>query len=71
MPAEPGGPRLGHVWRWDLEPLGPALTRVTHTYGLTNLIDEKRFGRGTKTTARGRLQASLDRLADLAESEQG
>ncbi len=66
-PAEPGGPVLGHVWRWTLEPAGPGRTRVTHTYDWTELTDEKRFPRARATTAE-KLRASLDRLAALAES---
>jgi uncharacterized protein YndB with AHSA1/START domain len=65
-PAEPGQQPIGHLWRWELEPSGPASTRVTQTYDWTELTDEKRFERARSTTA-GRLQASLDRLAELAE----
>jgi uncharacterized protein YndB with AHSA1/START domain len=65
-PAEPGREPPGHLWRWELEPAGPSGTRVTHTYDWTRLTDEKRFPRARSTTA-GRLQASLDRLAALAE----
>ncbi|UQU63517.1 SRPBCC family protein [Couchioplanes caeruleus] len=65
-PAEPGRPTLGHLWRWELEELGPELTRVTHTYDWTQLTDEKRLPRARATTA-DKLQASLDRLATLAE----
>ena len=65
-PAEPGQRPPGHLWRWDLEPAGPAGTRVTHTYDWTQLTDEKRLARARATTA-DRLQASLDRLAALAE----
>src|ERR1700691_6755927 len=28
-PAEPGQQPPGHLWRWELQPLGPSLTRVT------------------------------------------
>jgi uncharacterized protein YndB with AHSA1/START domain len=66
MPAEPGQPPPGHLWRWELELLGPSRTRVTHTYDWTKLTDEKRFGRARATTAE-KLRASLDRLAALAE----
>lgn len=62
MPAEPGRRRPGHVWRWELEPLGPALTRVTCTYDWTELTDRNRLPRARATTA-DKLQASLDRLA--------
>lgn len=65
-PAEPGQAPPGHVWRWALEPIDPACTRVTHTYDWTELTDEKRFARARGTTAE-RLQASLVRLAVLAE----
>jgi len=43
-------------------------TRVTHTYDWSELTDEKRLVRARATTA-DRLQASLDRLAALVESE--
>ena len=66
MPAEPGRQRPGHLWRWELEPVGPARTLVTGTYDWTRLTDENRFARARSTTA-GRLRASLDRLAALAE----
>ena len=65
-PAEPGQQPPGHLWRWELEPVGPSCTRVTCTYDWTQLTDEKRFPRARATTA-DRLQASLDRLAALAE----
>lgn len=66
MPAEPGQPRPGHLWRWELEPAGPGRTRVTGTYDWTRLTDENRFATARATTA-DRLQASLDRLSALAE----
>jgi uncharacterized protein YndB with AHSA1/START domain len=66
MPAEPGQQRPGHLWRWELEPVGAARTRVTCTYDWTQLTDENRFARARSTTA-DRLRASLDRLAALAE----
>ncbi len=65
-PAEPGREPPGHLWRWELEPEGPARTRVTHTYDWTKLTDENRFTRARATTATN-LEASLDRLAALAE----
>jgi uncharacterized protein YndB with AHSA1/START domain len=67
MPAEPGKKRPGHLWRWELDPQGPARTLVTHTYDWTGLTDEERFARARATTA-AKLQASLDKLAVLAES---
>jgi len=65
-PAEPGQPPPGHLWRWELEPAGASRTRVTCTYDWTQLTDEKRFPRARATTTE-KLQASLDRLAALAE----
>jgi uncharacterized protein YndB with AHSA1/START domain len=65
-PAEPGKEPPGHLWRWELEPITSARTRVTHTYDWTQLSDESRLPRARATTA-DKLQASLDRLAALAE----
>lgn len=31
-PAEPGQPPIGHLWRWEVEPIGDAVSRVTLTY---------------------------------------
>jgi uncharacterized protein YndB with AHSA1/START domain len=67
QPSEVGRARPGHLWRWELEPIGTGRTRVTHTYDWTGLTDKKRFPRAQSTTA-DRLNASLDRLAALAES---
>jgi len=66
-PAEPGAEPPGHLWRWELEPVHSGQTRVRHTYDWTRLTDEQRLPRARATTA-ARLQASVDRLADLAES---
>lgn len=65
-PAEPGQEAPGHLWRWELEPIDASNTRVTHTYDWTQLTDESRIPRARTTTA-DKLQASLDRLAALAE----
>ena len=65
-PAEPGLEPPGHLWRWELEPIGSSRTRVTHTYDWTNLRDPSRVPRARATTA-DKLAASLDRLAALAE----
>jgi uncharacterized protein YndB with AHSA1/START domain len=67
LPSEPGQQPPGHLWRWELEPVDEAHTRVTHTYDWSRLIDENRFARARATTS-DKLQASLDRLAELAES---
>jgi uncharacterized protein YndB with AHSA1/START domain len=66
-PAEPGHEPPGHLWRWELEPIDSSSTRVTHTYDWTRLTDEGRIPRAQATTA-NMLQASLDRLAALAEA---
>jgi uncharacterized protein YndB with AHSA1/START domain len=65
-PAEVGQAPPGHLWSWELEPLGPSRTLVTHTYDWTDLEDEQRIPRARATTAE-KLQASLDRLGGLAE----
>jgi uncharacterized protein YndB with AHSA1/START domain len=66
-PSEPGKQTPGHLWRWEVEPIDPARSRVTHTYDWTELTDQNRLPRARATTA-DKLQASLDRLAALAES---
>lgn len=65
-PAEPGQESPGHLWRWEVEPAGPARARVTHTYDWTGLTDQRRIPRARATTAE-KLRSSLDRLAALAE----
>lgn len=65
-PAEPGLDPPGHLWRWELDPIDASRTRATHTYDWTYLTDEGRFARARATTA-DKLQASLDRLATLAQ----
>jgi uncharacterized protein YndB with AHSA1/START domain len=65
-PSTAGEPPAGHLWRWELEPLGEAHTRVTHTYDWSRLTDEHRLARARNTTS-DKLQASLARLAELAE----
>ncbi len=65
-PAEPGQEPPGHLWRWELEPIDSAHTRVTHTYDWTRLTDQTRLPRARATTA-DKLQSSLDRLAALAQ----
>jgi uncharacterized protein YndB with AHSA1/START domain len=65
-PSEPGSPPPGHLWRWELEPLGDDRTLVTHTYDWTELTDEQRMVRARATTGE-KLKASLDRLAELAQ----
>ena len=65
-PAEPGKEPPGHLWRWELEPIDSSRTRVTHTYDWTELTDEQRLPRARATTE-DKLQASVERLAALAE----
>ncbi|WP_433077134.1 SRPBCC family protein [Dactylosporangium sp. CA-052675] len=67
-PSEPGRPRPGHLWRWELEPVDDGNTRVTHTYDWSDLTDEHRLARARATTA-DKLRASLDRLAELIRRE--
>lgn len=66
-PSVRGETPPGHLWRWELEPIDDTHTRVTHTYDWTELHDEQRQVRARATTA-DKLQASVDRLAELAES---
>jgi uncharacterized protein YndB with AHSA1/START domain len=65
-PSEVGEQPPGHLWRWELESLDDHRTRVTHTYDWTRLTDQHRLARARETTS-DMLQASLDRLAELAE----
>jgi uncharacterized protein YndB with AHSA1/START domain len=65
-PSEVGQRPPGHLWRWELEPLGDSRTRVTHTYDWSQLTDQNRLPRARATTSEN-LHASLDRLAALAE----
>ncbi|MGN6413544.1 SRPBCC family protein [Flexivirga sp.] len=66
-PSEVGAPQPGHLWRWELEPVGEGRTRVTHTYDWSQLQDAKRLRRARATTS-DKLSASLDKLAAAVES---
>ena len=69
MPGDAGAEPAGHLWRWQLEPLDESRTLVTQTYDWTGLPPETpttRLGRARSTTT-DMLQASLGRLAALAE----
>lgn len=66
-PADVGKPPFGHLWRWEVEPLGDNESRVTHTYDWSRLTDESRFPRA-RSTSSANLAASLDRLAGIAET---
>jgi uncharacterized protein YndB with AHSA1/START domain len=65
-PSEPGKEPPGHLWRWQLVPLDDSRTLVTHTYDWTRLTDQKRLPVARAITS-GKLQASIERLAGLAE----
>ena len=65
-PSEVGKEPPGHLWRWELEPRDDGRTLVTHTYDWSQLTDEQRLPRARATTS-DKLQASIDRLAALAE----
>jgi uncharacterized protein YndB with AHSA1/START domain len=69
-PAEPGQAPVGHLWRWEVEPIDDERSLVTHTYDWTGLHDEARYKRARATTS-DRLAASLDRLAALVETTSG
>lgn len=65
-PAESGGPPIGHLWRWEIEPIDDGRSLVVHTYDWIDLEDESRYERARATTSE-RLAASVDRLAALVE----
>jgi uncharacterized protein YndB with AHSA1/START domain len=67
MPAEPGKAPVGHLWRWELEPMNEERTLVVHTYDWTKLDDSSRFERARATNS-DRLAASIARLSDLVEN---
>jgi len=72
LPGDAGQEPAGHLWRWELEPLDESRTLVTQTYDWTGLPPDapaKRLERARSTTA-DMLQASLDRLAALAEASE-
>ncbi|MGW7532386.1 SRPBCC family protein [Amycolatopsis sp. NPDC054798] len=70
-PAETGKEPAGHLWRWELNPLGATRTEVTHTYDWSDLSleDTRRVTRARSTTADS-LRASLENLAKAAELSQ-
>ncbi|MEL4358244.1 MULTISPECIES: SRPBCC family protein [unclassified Luteococcus] len=67
-PSPVGEPQPGQLWRWELEPRGPRVTLVRHTYDWTELHDEQRLARA-RTTTPANLMASIERLKELAESQ--
>ncbi|APX34120.1 polyketide cyclase [Brachybacterium sp. P6-10-X1] len=68
QPGEVDGPTFGQLWRWELEPAGEGSTHVTHTYDWTDLHRPEARLRRARSTTVDTLRASLDRLADVAES---
>jgi uncharacterized protein YndB with AHSA1/START domain len=67
-PAEPGQAPIGHLGRWEVEPIDDECSLVVHTYDWTDLKDESRYRRARATTSE-RLAASIDRLAALVEND--
>lgn len=67
-PAEPGQAPVGHLWRWEVQPIDDERSLVVHTYDWTELADSARYSRARATTSE-RLRLSLDRLAVLVESD--
>lgn len=65
LPSEEGKEPPGHLWRWELEPIDDATTRVTHTYDWSRLTDDNRLPRARATTS-DKLLASIDRLAAIS-----
>lgn len=57
----------GHRWRWEFEPLSPALTRVTETFDYRNggalKLKFYELTRSAKTNAAG-IEATLTRLRE-------
>ena len=66
-PATAGEEPAGHLWRWELEPIGANGTRVVHTYDWTDLQDPDRVARARSITA-DYLHASLEGLARVTEA---
>ena len=67
-PAEPGHTPVGHLWRWEVQPIDDECSRVVHTYDWTELTDPSRYPRAQATTSE-RLGLSVDRLALLLEPD--
>ena len=70
-PSEQGHPPPGHLWRWELEPLDESRVRVTHTYDWSRLTDDPKRRERARITTPDWLLASADRLAELAEANDG
>lgn len=70
MPGDAGAEPAGHLWRWQLEPLDESRTLVTQTYDWTGLPPDTPATRlrRARTMTTENLQASLNRLAALAEA---
>ncbi|MBO1901261.1 SRPBCC family protein [Leucobacter weissii] len=70
LPAPPGHEAPGHLWRWEIEPAAEGGSLVRHSYDWSELTDPTRFERARANTPES-LQASVDRLAALAEASGG
>lgn len=70
MPGDAGQEPAGHLWRWQLQPLDGSRTLVTCTYDWTGLSPDSPAPRllRAQTTTTDMLEASLGRLAGLAEA---
>lgn len=70
-PRNPGEMPFGQLWRWELEDTSePGVTLVRHTYDWSGLPADtmpRRLERA-RNTSEAMLMASIDRLAELAES---
>ena len=70
-PAALGEVPFGQLWRWELEPAdAPGETLVRHSYDWSGLPADAAPGRLQRAanTDSAKLMASVDRLAELAES---
>lgn len=65
-PAPVGEEPVGHIWKWELEPIDDEATLVRHTFDWTQLADESRFDRARANTEAA-LASSIDNLAALSE----
>jgi len=62
-PADPGQPPAGHLWRWELEPLGDGRTLVRHTYDWSKVTDKALLDKGLfPLVSSEQLEDTLQRL---------
>ncbi len=62
LPVYGGGEPFGHLWRWEVTPLGDAKTQVTQTYDWTELTVEQVFPRA-QSQDETYLKNSIEKLA--------